>query len=188
MSSDEALLILNAALFWVVAVGAVTTSLLVVLNRNPVASALSLVATMVLVAMLMIQTGAFFLGTVQILVYAGAVMVLFLFIIMLLDLKAESGKVWNLWGLLAGAFVAAAVGGVLFFLAGYFSDTVDVTALEAGKQDDVRLLGLELFGRFAPHVLVVGFLLLVAMAGVIILGQQTKQTRQLPTSGQEVAK
>lgn len=186
MTSDEALVVLNAALFWVVAVGAVTTALLVVLNRNPVASALSLVATMVLVAMLMIQTGAYFLGTVQILVYAGAVMVLFLFIIMLLDLKAESGKVWNIPSLVAGAVLSAVLGGLIVSLAGNFTSTSDVTELAATQSDDVKTLGLELFSRYAPHVLVVGFLLLVAMVGVIVLCQQPKKSTESHGGGGSV--
>ena len=63
---------------------------MVVLNRNPVASALSLVVSFLALAALYVSLDAYFIGVIQILVYAGAVMVLFLFIIMLLDLKAES--------------------------------------------------------------------------------------------------
>ena len=65
---------------------------MVVLNRNPVASALSLVVSFLALAALYVSLDAYFIGVIQILVYAGAVMVLFLFIIMLLDLKAESRR------------------------------------------------------------------------------------------------
>ena len=68
----------------------------VVINRNPVSSALSLVVSFVGLAALFIMLNAYFIGIIQILVYAGAVMVLFLFIIMLLDLKAEKRRELNL--------------------------------------------------------------------------------------------
>ena len=75
-------------LFYFFAIVSVLGALGVVLNRNPVSCAFSLIASFVGVAALFIGLNAYFIGTVQILVYAGAVMVLFLFIIMLLDLKA----------------------------------------------------------------------------------------------------
>ena len=61
----------------------------VVLNRNPVASALSLVVSFLGLAALFVSLDAYFVGIIQVLVYAGAVMVLFLFIIMLLNLQTE---------------------------------------------------------------------------------------------------
>ena len=67
----------------------------VVINRNPVASALSLVVSFLGLAALFMSLDAFFIGIIQVLVYAGAVMVLFLFIIMLLDLRAEERRKIN---------------------------------------------------------------------------------------------
>ncbi len=64
-------------------------------NRNPVASALSLVVSFLGLAALFMGLDAFFIGIIQVLVYAGAVMVLFLFIIMLLDLRAEERRKIN---------------------------------------------------------------------------------------------
>src|SRR5436190_5726686 len=69
---------------------------LVILNRNPVTSAMCLVLCMASLAGLFVLLHAFFLAAVQILVYAGAVMVLFLFVIMLLDLPEESRRRINL--------------------------------------------------------------------------------------------
>ena len=68
----------------------------VVINRNPVASALCLVASFIGLAAIYVSLNAYFLGTIQVLVYAGAVMVLFLFIIMLMDIKAEERRKFNL--------------------------------------------------------------------------------------------
>lgn len=76
------------ALFAIFALGAVATAVLMVLNRNPVRSALFLVLNLFSVAVLYLLLNAYFLAAVQIIVYAGAIMVLFLFVIMLLNLGA----------------------------------------------------------------------------------------------------
>jgi NADH-quinone oxidoreductase subunit J len=84
--------------FWLFAAGMIGFGLAVVLGRNPVASALCFATTMVFMAALFVMLNAFFLAAVQILVTAGAVMVLFLFIIMLLDVnsaeKRPRQRVW----------------------------------------------------------------------------------------------
>jgi len=85
---------MEGTLFNIFAGLAVLSALLVVLNplsRNPVTSAMFLVMTMISISGLFVLLGAYFLAAVQILVYAGAVMVLFLFVIMLLDLR-EAGE------------------------------------------------------------------------------------------------
>src|SRR5213082_1313910 len=85
-------------LFWVFAVLTLIFGGAVVLNRNPVASALSLVVSFLGLSALFMSLDAFFVGIVQVLVYAGAVMVLFLFIIMLLDIRAEERRRINWLG------------------------------------------------------------------------------------------
>jgi len=79
-------------LFWIFALLMLVFGVAVVVNRNPVASALSLVVSFLGLAALFMSLDAYFIGIIQVLVYAGAVMVLFLFIIMLLDLRAEEGR------------------------------------------------------------------------------------------------
>ena len=78
--------------FWLFAAGMIGFGLAVVLGRNPVASALCFATTMIFMAALFVMLNAFFLAAVQILVTAGAVMVLFLFIIMLLDVNAAEHR------------------------------------------------------------------------------------------------
>src|SRR5471032_2650980 len=80
----------------------------VVIFRNPVASALSLVVSFTGLAALFFSLDAYFIGVIEILVYAGAVMVLFLFIIMLLDLKAERRRQLSFPVLFGGVAVVAA--------------------------------------------------------------------------------
>src|SRR2546423_12241546 len=83
--------------FWILAVVSVVSALLVITNPNPVRSALFLVLTFLCVAVFYVTLSAQFIAAVQIIVYAGAIMVLFLFVIMLLNLGApealkEKGK------------------------------------------------------------------------------------------------
>src|SRR5512136_2466618 len=91
---------------------AVLFAFLVIANpfsRNPVTSAMFLVLTIVSLAGLFVLLHAFFLAAVQIVVYAGAVMVLFLFVIMLLDLKAEERRQIKRFGLVGGGAAVAAL-------------------------------------------------------------------------------
>src|SRR5258706_6589704 len=82
-------------------------------SRNPVTSAMFLIVMMACLAGLFVTLHAFFIAAVQILVYAGAVMVLFLFVIMLLDLKEEDRRKFNAFGIGAGII---AVGGIAAIL------------------------------------------------------------------------
>src|SRR6187455_155136 len=95
-------------LFWIFAVLTVIFGVAVVLNRNPIASALSLVISFLGLSALFMSLDAFFIGIIQVLVYAGAVMVLFLFIIMLLDLRTETRRKMNVIAVVGGAVVALA--------------------------------------------------------------------------------
>src|SRR5689334_10252638 len=95
------------ALFWIFSLMMLGFAAAVVLNRNPIASALSLVLSFMGLAVLFVSLDAFFIGTIQVLVYAGAVMVLFLFIIMLFDLRAEARRRMNYFTVAGGLLVAA---------------------------------------------------------------------------------
>src|SRR6187399_299151 len=105
-------------LFYVLAITTLGFGFMVIANpfsRNPVTSAMFLVLTIVSLAGLFVLLHAFFLAAVQVLVYAGAVMVLFLFVIMLLDLRAEERRKIKLFGAVSGC---VCVGAFLFiFLA-----------------------------------------------------------------------
>src|SRR3954452_4188616 len=103
------------ALFYVFAAMTLLFGVLVIANpfsRNPVTSAMFLVLTIISMAGLFVLLHAFFLAAVQVLVYAGAVIVLFLFVIMLLDLKAEERRKLRKFNLITGAVAVAAIFGV----------------------------------------------------------------------------
>src|SRR6184192_4284918 len=93
-------------LFWIFALMMLVFGAAVIINRNPVASALSLVVSFLALAALFVSLDAYFIGVIQVLVYAGAIMVLFLFIIMLLDLRPEKLRKIN-WVASAGGLTVA---------------------------------------------------------------------------------
>jgi len=138
-------------------------------SRNPVTSAMFLVLTMGALAGLFVTLHAFFIAAVQILVYAGAVMVLFLFVIMLLDLKEEEGRRFNKFGIGAGLVAVFAIAGILVKTI-WFSGvgTGKTPALEGATKN----LGTELFTNYLLPFEIVSVLLLVAMVGVILLSKK----------------
>lgn len=145
----------------------------VVANRNPVASALSLVVSFLGLAALFVSLDAFFIGVVQVLVYAGAVMVLFLFIIMLLDLKAEQRRKLNLAAWAGGGLVTLIFVAQLWTVLKRFPlGQQPFPALPPGPHDDVREVGMTLFTTHNLPFQVVGVLILVATIGVVILSKR----------------
>jgi NADH-quinone oxidoreductase subunit J len=146
----------------------------VVVNRNPVASALCLVASFIGLSALYLSLSSFFLGTIQILVYAGAVMVLFLFIIMLLDIKAEERKKMNwitvVWTVAMVVLFISQMGIVLANFPEASKTLADVPLKE--NYSDVAEIGKHLFTKYTFHLQVVGVLLLVATIGVVTLSRR----------------
>ncbi len=159
-------------LFYIFAILTLICGLMVVANpfsRNPVTSAMFLVLTIVCLAGLFVLLHAFFLAAVQILVYAGAVMVLFLFVIMLLDLREEQRRALKLFGLAASVITAGALGGLfVYFLARVQSGTASGPELEGSTVE----LGRVLFSQYLLPFEVVSLLLLVAMVGVVLLSKK----------------
>jgi NADH-quinone oxidoreductase subunit J len=162
-----------AFLFWLFASVMLIFGALVVINRNPIASALSLVVCFLGLAALFMSLDAFFIGIIQVLVYAGAVMVLFLFIIMLLDLRAEERRTIN-WVAVTGGFVVAL--SLLVQILAVISRTQMAKKafppLASPRADDVRNVGLLLFGHYNLPFQVIGVLILVATVGVIVLSKR----------------
>lgn len=145
----------------------------VVANRNPVASALCLVVSFLGLAALFVGLDAYFIAVIQVLVYAGAVMVLFLFIIMLLDLKAEERRKINLPAYAGGGLVAVAFVAQLWFVLERFpSGETAFPALAQQNVDDVRNIGTTLFATHNLAFQVIGALILVATIGVVVLSKR----------------
>ncbi len=160
-------------LFWIFASLMLIFGLAVVLNRNPVASALNLVISFLGLAALFMSLDAFFLGIIQVLVYAGAVMVLFLFIIMLLDLRAEERRQINWLATAGGIAVALILFLQIFLVIGSFKPGHQpFPPLTASKVDDVHNVGTLLFTHYNLPFQIVGVLVLVATIGVVLLSKR----------------
>jgi NADH-quinone oxidoreductase subunit J len=160
-------------LFWIFALLMLVFGIAVVVNRNPVASALSLVVSFLGLAALFMSLDAYFIGIIQVLVYAGAVMVLFLFIIMLLGLRAEARRQIN-WLASAGAIaVALALALQIFHVVGHFKAAGQpFPPLARSTIDDVRNIGALLFTNYNLPFQIIGVLVLVATIGVVLLSRR----------------
>jgi NADH-quinone oxidoreductase subunit J len=159
----------SAALFLVVAVLTVLGALTVVVARSPVYSALGLVGTLFLIAVLFIGLEAQLVGFLQIIVYAGAIVVLFLFVIMLLNLQAELETLSP-----PALVVAAALGGVA--LAGTVAAGVARVSLGTPTLDDgfgaTVPVAERLFTTYLLPFELTSVLLLVAIIGAVVIGKK----------------
>jgi len=163
---------MEAILFYLFAFLTLVFGFLVIANpfsRNPVTSAMFLVLTIVSLAGLFVLLHAFFLAVIQVLVYAGAVMVLFLFVIMLLDLGAEERRKMKILAIVGGMTSAGAI--LIMFLRSLLSAPLGATdspTVEGGTLD----LGRLLFTQYVLPFEIVSVLLLVAMVGVVLLSKK----------------
>ncbi len=160
-------------LFYIFAFLTLVFGFLVVANpfsRNPVTSAMFLVLTIASLAGLFVLLHAFFLAAVQVLVYAGAVMVLFLFVIMLLDLKVEERMKVRKVAIVAGVVAVGAILAV-FLQSLKAAAPLDVPA-SATVEGGTVPLGQLLFRNYLLPFEIVSLLLLVAMVGVVLLSKK----------------
>lgn len=163
---------LTDILFYVFAALTLGCAALVIANpfsRNPVTSAMFLVLTILSMAGLFILLHAFFLAWVQVIVYAGAVIVLFLFVISLLDLKAEAMRKIKLYGVVAGLVSVGAI--IIMFLKSLGATLLDPDS-PPSVEGGTATLGKLLFTQYVLPFEVVSVLLLVAMIGVILLSKK----------------
>jgi NADH-quinone oxidoreductase subunit J len=162
-----------AFLFWIFALLMLVFGAAVVINRSPIASALSLVVSFLGLAALFMSLDAYFVGIIQVLIYAGAIMVLFLFIIMLLDLRAEKLRKINWVASAGGVVVALALLVQIFYVIGNLQAAQKTfPPLVRSTTDDVRSIGLLLFENYNLPFQIVGLLVLVATIGVVLLSKR----------------
>ncbi len=184
-------------LFYIFAILMITGGICVVALKNPVSSAMGMIGSFIALAALFIGLNAYFIGTLMILVYAGAIMVLFIFIIMLLDLKKESKKEFHVINVAAGVIIPLLL--VMIICPVFISvdkdfeilDKKALTAAEAslpesevpkdslirpklreGEIPDVNLIGQKTFTVYNFPLQVVGVLLLVATIGCVTLSKK----------------
>jgi NADH-quinone oxidoreductase subunit J len=165
---------LLTATFYYMAAASVASALLAVMAKNPVHSMLWVLALFLHVAGIFLLLGAEFLAAVQVIVYAGAILIFYLFVVMLLDLPDEEaqprfGRHWPLAaaaGLLFAGFAWLARTGTQLAPAGRR------VAMEGVPQGNLETIGIALFGPFALPFETASLLLLAAIIGAVVLARR----------------
>jgi NADH-quinone oxidoreductase subunit J len=163
---------METIIFYVFAGLALGSALVVVTHRSPIYSTLALVLTLFSVAVLFVLLGAPFVGVLQVLVYAGAIVVLFLFVIMLLNVqKEEASHVSLLGGQLWAAVIGAVVFAGMLVLAFWRAGSPPGQPLTP-ESVSLKRLAAELFGTYLLPFEIVGLLLLVAVIGATVAARR----------------
>ena len=159
-------------LFWILSVAALFSAMMVVTSRNPVYSVIWLIVTFFAISGHYILLNAQFLAIVNIIVYAGAIMVLFLFVIMLMNLNKETEPVKNRWLQIAGAISG---GSLLLVLVAALKDTEiqqQQVMIAEGNIGLIKTLGKELFTNYVVPFEISSILFLSAMVGAVVIGKK----------------
>ena len=162
------------AAFIILGLAAIVSAIMVISFRNPMASAIALIVTLCSIAGLFAIMGATFVAALQVIVYAGAIMVLFLFVIMLLNLKRdefgpEKRKIQRTLGIILGLLLVLEVG--IFIQAG-LGDFGPSPAGDKGSFTSITELSSLLFTKYLFAFEVTSLLLLVAIVGAVILAKK----------------
>jgi NADH-quinone oxidoreductase subunit J len=173
-------------LFYIFAAVTLISALLMVLSPNAVNGAICMIVSFVATAALFVLLEAYFLAILQVLIYAGAVMVLFLFIIMLLDADKDEHRYLRDKMTMAGAIAGFALLTILIFSAFSGGHHLPETALIAVADNPTgegigipfttsgKSFGYSLFTKYMLPFQVTGFLLLAAMIGVIVVSKRSE--------------
>jgi NADH-quinone oxidoreductase subunit J len=163
----------DAFLFWFLAIATILGGLTVISVKNPIYAALSLAFTMVGVAAVFVTLEAYFVAGVQLIVYAGAVMVLFVMVLMLFDLKHEAEAFSK--GLISGIIKIGSAGVLAGLLAGaiFYSSKSGSPAQEVAEAaiDPSKALGYRLFTQHIFAFEALGVLLLIIAVGAVALSR-----------------
>jgi NADH-quinone oxidoreductase subunit J len=163
----------NAAFFYLFATVTIASGFMVIASRNPVQSVLFLILAFVNAAGLFLMMGAEFLAMILVIVYVGAVAVLFLFVVMMLDVDFAELRQGFLQNLPIGAFIGVGLLAELVLVIGtYFVDPSLVrtpTAPVAPSVTNTEAIGQVLYTRYFYFFQAAGLILLVAMIGAIVL-------------------
>ncbi len=169
---------LNLILFLILALISISTALGMLMSRNAIYSALFLVLNFVTVAVFYLLLGAPFIAMAQVTVYAGAIMVLFLFVIMLLGAESlPQAEVLPWQRPLAITLAILLVGEAAYLLVTRARPAGDVLPPEAAinTMDNLRQMGMSLFNQYLLPFEVTSILLLVSMVGAIVLIRKDKR-------------
>ena len=161
--------------FYYLAAASVASAILAVTRRNPVHSALWVLALFLHIAGIFLLVGAEFLAAVQVIVYAGAILVFYLFFLMLLDLPSEAagprfGAHWPLGAAAGLAFAAVA----WYAHEAELAPTPKLTAAEDPSAGTLAAVGMVLFTRFALPFEIASLILLAAIVGAVVVARKSE--------------
>jgi NADH-quinone oxidoreductase subunit J len=159
-------------LFWILSVIALFSALMVITSKNPMHSVIWLIIVFFAISGHYLLLNAQFLAIVNIIVYAGAIMVLFLYVLMLMDLKKETEPKKNRWLKLAGA---VAGGSLLLVLIAALKKADLANQFAEARTGDIGLienLGKVLFNEYVVPFEISSILFLSAMVGAVVIGKK----------------
>ena len=167
---------MDLALFWIPAAVALVSTALVVTRRNASHALIYLVVSLLAVAVIFFVLGAPFAAALEVVIYAGAIVVLFLFVVMMLNLGHSSVLRESRWlrpgmWVLPAMLVSVLLITMVYVLAGSTADT-------AGEMVGPKAVGIALFGPYLLAVELAGFLLLAALIGSYHLGRRYLEDRR----------
>ena len=157
-------------LFWILAIASLFSALMVITSKNPVFSVIWLIITFFTISGHYILLNAQFLAVVNIIVYAGAIMVLFLFVIMLMNLSKETEPQKNGWLKLIGAVAGGCL--LLVMVAALRHTESRMAELGTGNIGLIQNLGKSLFSDFVVPFEISSILFLSAMVGAVVIGKK----------------
>jgi NADH-quinone oxidoreductase subunit J len=163
---------MDVVLFLIFAVVAVSGAINVVTQRHPIASAVSLVGVMASLAVLYLLLGAEFIAAAQVIVYAGAIMVLFVFVIMLLNAGAESGKGRSLTAQALGIPMLVALLGIVAYFVQRMFPRGAAAHFGGFTGGGPREIGRALFTTYLLPFEATSILILIAIVGAIVLAHR----------------
>ena len=162
---------MDAIAFFVLASLTIVSAIVVITHRNPVTAAVALAFNLVAIAGMFLVLDAQFIGLLQVIVYAGAIMVLILFVIMLLNLREEerghpAGRIQRVLAPLTAILLGAVIGRAVW------SSSPSAFPAKADGFGTASVLGKELFTRFFYPFEAVSLLLVVAMIAAVLLAKR----------------
>ncbi len=163
---------MDTILFIVFAVVAVVSAFNLVLQKHPISSALSLIGVMASLAVLYLLLGAEFIAMAQMIVYGGAVMVLFVFVIMLLNAGAEKASSKSWFAQIAGLPLLLAFVAVLGFLIRRVLPSLGNVQFGSWYGGTAQNIGRMLFTQYLLPFEIISILILIAILGAVVLGRK----------------
>ena len=159
-------------LFWILSVVALFSALMVITSKNPMHSVIWLIIVFFAISGHYLLLNAQFLAIVNIIVYAGAIMVLFLYVLMLMDLKKETEPKKNRWLKLAGAVAGGSLLLVLIAALKKADLTNQFAETRTGDIGLIENLGKVLFNEYVVPFEISSILFLSAMVGAVVIGKK----------------